>query len=146
MFLFFQRNPEGVVAITFKDPEEADVCIQALNGRWFAARQISAMAHDGKTKYHIDETEEEYLKRLKQWEDFLEGGSETDNKPENGTKQSDSVQSKDKQSEVKESSDKNTEENQSEENQSENKQSGNGQCDGNFVEDVQSRSEQSMDE
>lgn len=68
-----QRNPDGVISVTFKEPEEADACIASLNGRWFAKRRILAMTHDGKTKYDIAETEEERAKRLQEWEAFLEG-------------------------------------------------------------------------
>ncbi|KAK2151672.1 hypothetical protein LSH36_355g01025 [Paralvinella palmiformis] len=145
----FQRHPEGVVAITFKEPEEADVCIEALNGRWFAKKRLTAMAHDGKKKYHVDETEEEYMKRLKQWEDFLEeaAGDKKDKKTGNGMEHSGDVQSKGKQSEGKQSND----EAQSEPVQSDAKQlaekcsenSGNLQAGENVSENVQSMGEQS---
>lgn len=69
---FLQRNPEGVVAVTFAEPEMADECINLMNGRWFAARQLKAETWDGKTKYKVVETEEEREKRLKNWEKFLE--------------------------------------------------------------------------
>ena len=147
----FQRHPEGVVAITFKEPEEADVCIEALNGRWFAKKRLTAMAHDGKKKYHVDETEEEYMKRLKQWEDFLEeaAGDKKDKKTGNGMEHSGDVQSKGKQSEGKQSND----EAQSEPVQSDAKQlaekcsenSGNLQAGENVSENVQSMGEQSSD-
>ena len=66
---------EGVVGVTFAEAEEADTCRDALNGRWFACRQLRAETWDGKTKYFVEETEEEYKARLKKWEDFLEGKS-----------------------------------------------------------------------
>lgn len=69
---FFQRNPKGVVSVTFAEPEMADECINLMNGRWFAARQLKAETWDGKTKYKVVETEEEREKRLKNWEKFLE--------------------------------------------------------------------------
>ncbi|CAL1532807.1 unnamed protein product [Lymnaea stagnalis] len=69
----YDRNPEGVISVTFKEPEEADACIAALNGRWFAKNRVVAFTHDGKTKYDVVETEEERAKRLKDWEAFLEG-------------------------------------------------------------------------
>ncbi|XP_041354933.1 HIV Tat-specific factor 1 homolog [Gigantopelta aegis] len=68
------RNPDGVITLIFKNAEDADKCIAAFNGRWFAKRKISAETWDGKTKYHIEESEEERNKRLKQWETFLEKG------------------------------------------------------------------------
>lgn len=68
----FDKNPEGVVAITFKEFETADKCVQLMNGRWFAARQLHASHWDGRTKYKIEETEEEAEKRIAQWNQFLE--------------------------------------------------------------------------
>lgn len=70
--VIYDRNPEGVVSVTFADPEMADECINLMNGRWFAARQLTAETWDGKTKYKVIETEEERQKRLKSWEQFLE--------------------------------------------------------------------------
>uniref|UniRef100_G3MS45 17S U2 SnRNP complex component HTATSF1 n=1 Tax=Amblyomma maculatum TaxID=34609 RepID=G3MS45_AMBMU len=72
----YDRNPEGVATITFKEPEEADACISRMNGRWFAQRQLSAETWDGRTKYKIFETEEELEARLKKWDDFLDGEDE----------------------------------------------------------------------
>jgi len=70
--VIYDRNPEGVVSVTFAEPEMADECINLMNGRWFAARQLKAETWDGKTKYKVVETEEEREKRLKSWELFLE--------------------------------------------------------------------------
>lgn len=67
-----QRHPEGVMAVNFKEFESADQCVQALNGRWFAKKRISAEAWDGKTKYEIEESTAERDERLKKWSDFLE--------------------------------------------------------------------------
>ena len=69
----YERNAEGVVSVTFAEAEEADVCRDALNGRWFACRQLRAETWDGKTKYFVEETEAEYKARLKKWEAYLEG-------------------------------------------------------------------------
>lgn len=68
----YDRHPEGVATVTFKEPEEADACIGRMNGRWFAQRQLSAETWDGRTRYKIFETEEELEERLKKWDDFLE--------------------------------------------------------------------------
>lgn len=54
----------------------ADACIEAMNNRWFAKRQISAESWDGKTKYEIQESEAERNERLKKWEQFLEDEKE----------------------------------------------------------------------
>lgn len=71
------RHPEGVISVIFKTPEEADVCVAALQGRWFAKKQISAETYDGKTRYEVHETEAEKQERLRGWEKFLgdEAGS-----------------------------------------------------------------------
>lgn len=70
--MFSQRNPEGVVSVTFAEPEMADECINLMNGRWFAARQLTAETWDGKTKYKVVETDAEREQRLKKWDKFLE--------------------------------------------------------------------------
>ena len=46
-------------------------CCQALDGRWFGGRQLSASQWDGHTQYDVEETSEEREKRLKQWEKFI---------------------------------------------------------------------------
>ena len=70
----FQNHPDGVITVSFKEPEQADACIEAMNNRWFAKRQISAEAWDGKTKFEIQESEAERDARLKKWDQFLEDG------------------------------------------------------------------------
>ncbi|ESO84279.1 hypothetical protein LOTGIDRAFT_62731, partial [Lottia gigantea] len=69
----YDRNVEGTISVMFKTPEEADVCIEALHGRWFAKKQIHAETYDGKTKYEVEETEEEKAERIQTWNKFLEG-------------------------------------------------------------------------
>ncbi|XP_059152638.1 HIV Tat-specific factor 1 homolog [Physella acuta] len=76
--ILYDRNPEGVMSVTFKEPEEADSCIAALNGRWFAKNRVVATTWDGKSKYDIVETEEERTKRLQEWEAFLEGKKQSE--------------------------------------------------------------------
>uniref|UniRef100_A0A8D0HH69 17S U2 SnRNP complex component HTATSF1 n=1 Tax=Sphenodon punctatus TaxID=8508 RepID=A0A8D0HH69_SPHPU len=70
--LIFDRHPDGVASVAFKDMEEADQCQQALNGRWFGGRQLSVENWDGVTDYQIEETTREREERLKGWETFLE--------------------------------------------------------------------------
>lgn len=69
--LLFDRHPDGVASVSFRDPEEADYCIQTLDGRWFGGRQITAEAWDGTTDYQVEETTREREERLKGWEVFL---------------------------------------------------------------------------
>lgn len=40
--LFFDRHPDGVASVSFRDPEEADDCIQTHDGRWFGGHQITS--------------------------------------------------------------------------------------------------------
>ena len=68
-------NPDGVVQIRFKEPEEADKCVEVMHGRFFARRQIEAAKYDGYTKYHVDppkETAEDEKKRLEAYAAALE--------------------------------------------------------------------------
>ncbi|XP_034297521.1 HIV Tat-specific factor 1 [Pantherophis guttatus] len=69
--IIFDRHPDGVASVSFKESEEADVCIQALNGRWFGGRQLSVETWDGTTDYQIEETSREREERLKGWQEFL---------------------------------------------------------------------------
>lgn len=74
--VLYDRHPEGVAQVTFKEPSEAQACIQLLNGRWFAQKQISAEIWDGKTKYKIAETEAEIEERIAKWDKFLDDEDE----------------------------------------------------------------------
>lgn len=69
--LLFDRHPDGVASVSFREPEEADNCIQTLDGRWFGGRQITAQAWDGTTDYQVEETSREREERLRGWEAFL---------------------------------------------------------------------------
>ncbi|XP_077002577.1 17S U2 SnRNP complex component HTATSF1 [Tamandua tetradactyla] len=69
--LLFDRHPDGVASVSFRNPEEADYCIQTLDGRWFGGRQITAQAWDGTTDYQVEETSREREERLRGWENFL---------------------------------------------------------------------------
>ncbi|KAI3373214.1 hypothetical protein L3Q82_006529 [Scortum barcoo] len=74
--ILFDRHPDGVASIAFKDPEQADACILSFNGRWFGGRQLSAQLWDGTTDYQVEETTREREERLKGWSAFLEGGNQ----------------------------------------------------------------------
>uniref|UniRef100_A0A8C3W6Y0 17S U2 SnRNP complex component HTATSF1 n=1 Tax=Catagonus wagneri TaxID=51154 RepID=A0A8C3W6Y0_9CETA len=69
--LLFDRHPDGVASVSFREPEEADYCIQTLDGRWFGGRQITAEAWDGTTDYQVEESTREREERLRGWEAFL---------------------------------------------------------------------------
>jgi len=76
----FENNADGVIAIRFDKSTSAEKCIQLMNGRWFAARQIECSYFDGVTDYRVKEDEREMEKRLKEFGEWLEGGTneETD--------------------------------------------------------------------
>lgn len=42
-----------MASVSFKEADEADLCIQALNGRWFGGRQLSVEPWDGVTDYQV---------------------------------------------------------------------------------------------
>ncbi|KAJ2802593.1 hypothetical protein H4S07_004655, partial [Coemansia furcata] len=41
----------GVIAVKFKDEVSAQACVKAMDGRFFAGRQIEASIYDGHTRY-----------------------------------------------------------------------------------------------
>jgi len=69
----FQRNPEGVVAVKFKDHESATKCLQKMNGRWFGGKQLIVQYYDGWTNYDVgeDASREEEHQRTQDWEEWL---------------------------------------------------------------------------
>ncbi|XP_042355907.1 HIV Tat-specific factor 1 [Plectropomus leopardus] len=71
--ILFDRHPDGVASVSFKEPDQADACIQSFNGRWFGGRQLIALPWDGTTDYQVEETTREREERLKGWSAFLEG-------------------------------------------------------------------------
>ncbi|XP_074528159.1 17S U2 SnRNP complex component HTATSF1 [Halichoeres trimaculatus] len=84
--ILFDRHPDGVASVAFKEPEQADACIQSFNGRWFGGRQLSAQLWDGQTDYQVEETSREREERLKGWASFLEGGrKDQQDKPTEGS-------------------------------------------------------------
>ncbi|GAM22556.1 hypothetical protein SAMD00019534_057310 [Acytostelium subglobosum LB1] len=85
----FERNPEGVATIKFKDFESAERCVALMEGRYFAQRQLHADYYDGYSDYHVEETEEEREMRLKVWEKYLE---DEDNKKDTDDDNSDDDQ------------------------------------------------------
>ncbi|XP_058464689.1 HIV Tat-specific factor 1 [Malaya genurostris] len=70
--VLFDRHPEGVAQITMSDPEEAELVVKLMHGRFFGQRKLTAEIWDGRTKYRIAETEADTNKRLGNWEKYLE--------------------------------------------------------------------------
>ncbi|XP_034483782.1 HIV Tat-specific factor 1 [Drosophila innubila] len=69
--VIYDRHPEGIAQVNMSTPEEADVVIQMMQGRYFGQRQLSAEHWDGKTKYKIDESAAEAQERLSKWDEYL---------------------------------------------------------------------------
>jgi hypothetical protein len=59
------------VSVAFKEFEAADECVQKMNGRWYAKRQLEVSQWDGITNFQVEETDQERDERLKKWENFL---------------------------------------------------------------------------
>lgn len=78
--ILFDRHPDGVASVAFKEADQADACIQSFNGRWFGGRQLSALPWDGTTDFQVEETAREREERLKGWSSFLgeDGKGQTD--------------------------------------------------------------------
>ncbi|KAM9781355.1 HIV Tat-specific factor 1 [Syngnathus typhle] len=74
--ILFDRHPDGVASVAFKEQEHADACILSFHGRWFGGRQLSAQLWDGTTDYQVEETSREREERLKGWSSFLEGAQQ----------------------------------------------------------------------
>ncbi|KOC64203.1 HIV Tat-specific factor 1 like protein [Habropoda laboriosa] len=84
--IIYDRHPEGVAQVTFREPAEAQACVQLLNGRWFSQRKISAEIWDGKTKYKITETDAQIEARIAKWDEYLEEAEDEEKKQESGKK------------------------------------------------------------
>uniref|UniRef100_A0AAG5DF39 17S U2 SnRNP complex component HTATSF1 n=1 Tax=Anopheles atroparvus TaxID=41427 RepID=A0AAG5DF39_ANOAO len=83
--LLYDRHPEGVAQVTMGDPEEADLVVQLMNGRYFGQRKLTAAIWDGRTKFRIAETDADVNKRRGNWEQFLETGESADKDKEGGS-------------------------------------------------------------
>ncbi|BFF99197.1 HIV Tat-specific factor 1 homolog [Drosophila madeirensis] len=69
--VIYDRHPEGIAQVNMSSPEEADLVIQMMQGRFFGQRQLSADHWDGQTKYKIDESAVEAHQRLSKWDEYL---------------------------------------------------------------------------
>jgi HIV Tat-specific factor 1 len=72
----FWTNPEGVIIVKFKNPDDCKTCIHTMQGRWFGGRQVQAQQWDGITDFKVrvnrEETEEEQQARLDKFAADLE--------------------------------------------------------------------------
>jgi len=71
--ILYERNPEGVATVSFKEVEDADECCEYLDNRvWKNGKIIACATWDGKTKYDLEESIEEQQRRIDEWHKFLE--------------------------------------------------------------------------
>lgn len=70
--------------MTFENVEHSDMAVKSLNNQLVRGRNISAALWDGRTKYKLDETQEERERRANAWANFL--GSDGEEKDNNGEK------------------------------------------------------------
>ncbi|KAH9839417.1 uncharacterized protein C8Q71DRAFT_749414 [Rhodofomes roseus] len=49
--VLYDKEPEGVMTVKFRDPLSAQACIIKMNGRFFAGRRIEASLYAGKQRY-----------------------------------------------------------------------------------------------
>ncbi|XP_064544618.1 17S U2 SnRNP complex component HTATSF1 [Drosophila montana] len=89
--VIYDRHPEGIAQINMSTPEEADVVIQMMQGRYFGQRQLSAEHWDGKTKYKIDESAAEASERLSKWDEYLAAEEATKQEAEDAARGSPKV-------------------------------------------------------
>jgi len=67
----YDKHQDGVCQVFFKEPEQADMAIQMMNGRLFGKNIMSVETWDGKAKFKKVESAEEEKERLDGWEKFL---------------------------------------------------------------------------
>ena len=75
--MIFDRHPEGIGSVTFRELVSADACVTQLNGRWYGGKQLEAFKWDGVTNYQMEETDQEREQRLKKWEEFISSSAPT---------------------------------------------------------------------
>jgi len=77
--VLYDKHPDGVCQVYFKEVSEADMAVEMLNGRMFGRKVMEVATWDGRTKYKMEESKEEEAKRLEEWENYLKEGG--DKKP-----------------------------------------------------------------
>jgi len=81
--IVFDRHPDGVCSVAFKEITCAKDCVDALNGRLLRSRKVEASVWDGTTDYQVEETAREREERLKNWNDYLEKDPDKDLEKDN---------------------------------------------------------------
>ncbi|KAG0002950.1 hypothetical protein BGZ80_003503 [Entomortierella chlamydospora] len=82
--IIYDRHPEGVVSVRFKEKESAELCVRLMSGRFFAGQKVEAEIYDGHTRYEVhkskEELEEEEKQRLDRYAKWLETEEQNSNK------------------------------------------------------------------
>ncbi|EYB93535.1 hypothetical protein Y032_0181g864 [Ancylostoma ceylanicum] len=89
----YDTNPEGVVTVTFETTDESDMAVKMLNGRIVDGRRLEVSLWDGKTKYKVQESEEDRQRRLAAWQNFIKGDSDEEEEKDETSKQQSSPKS-----------------------------------------------------
>ncbi|PCH43874.1 hypothetical protein WOLCODRAFT_138648 [Wolfiporia cocos MD-104 SS10] len=66
--VLYDKEPEGVMTVKFRDPLSAQACIIKMNGRFFAGRRIEASLYAGKQRFE------------RSADDYLENGGDEEEK------------------------------------------------------------------
>ncbi|KAI9890388.1 MAG: hypothetical protein M1814_004174 [Vezdaea aestivalis] len=78
--VLYDQEEDGVVSVRFKIEEAAQACVQKMNGRFFAERQIQAYIADGRERFKKNKEgnsaggDGQESSRLDKFEDWLDGG------------------------------------------------------------------------
>ncbi|KAF9587664.1 hypothetical protein IFM89_004496 [Coptis chinensis] len=72
-----ENHPQGVVLVKFKDKNDAQKCIESMNGRWFGGEQVHASMDDGSVNHALIRDLDYDAARLDQYGAELEAESNT---------------------------------------------------------------------
>jgi len=78
--VLYDKEPDGVMTVKFRDPVSAQACIIKMNGRYFDGAQVEARLYDGRERYQRtgtgqdegDDDDEAEKKRLDAFASWLE--------------------------------------------------------------------------
>lgn len=77
----FDKHPEGVAIVRFLSARAAELCVERMNGRWFAKRKLSSEFWDGFTDFRKGIAEDED-RRLEAFASQFERNSDADEQPD----------------------------------------------------------------
>ncbi|KZV95134.1 hypothetical protein EXIGLDRAFT_739792 [Exidia glandulosa HHB12029] len=49
--VLYDKEPDGIMTVKFRDPVSAKACVLKMNGRFFAGRRVEAWLYEGKEQY-----------------------------------------------------------------------------------------------